>query len=993
MRCNGLLSGRSILGIAAACGVVGGIAGSSNADFNYTDFSSTSGLTLLGNATRAGNVLRLTPASSFQVGAAWHQVKQGVGDGFSTAFAFRVHGLAGGGADGFALVIQNTGLNAIGGNGCRNGFDGIPNSLAIEFDTWDSTSCEAGEVNDPNDNHVSVLTRGTLPNSAAEVYSLGSATGIPNISDGQTHQGMVTYQGGVLSVFIDNLVNPVLSESVDLGAILSLDGVGAWVGFTGATGGSSENHDLLSWSFTDNFGGGGPPFRPNPPVITEPVVDGKIVNAADVHMETGPFADADQDLHRCTDWEIWTVNPSERVWEATCVTDEALKMHIHLADGNLIGSHSGLGGLKQSTDYRLRVRFRDDSQDPGTEYSLWSQRLFRTGDPAQIFPLQMRDIEIPPQIRWVNGSGAPIVLPAATTPPSLTVGGADGSTLVVVRGFDGVTNTVIDAAPLGAHIYVRLHLAGGSAGVSLAASALTVLGDDCSLVTMYLPAITCPVNQSRYYWVSITGSTYSGSASQTTPVFTQLARGTLQPWSSFDSDLEVERFATGFQLPVSIAMTGLSGPGQPVMYVAELYGQIRTVFADGTKAMYASGLLNFNPSGAFPGSGEMGLASICREPVSGDLFATLLYANNGNTSQLYPRVIRLHSDDGITMTSNTTVLSMPGELMSASHQISNISIGPDGKLYVHVGDGFNAGTAQNTSSFRGKILRMELNGAACMDNPLYNAGNGITATDYIYSYGHRNPFGGGWRASDGRHFVVENGPGIDRFLFAARGVNYGWDGSDGSMGIGAQYVWNPAHAPVTIAIIEPQTFGGSGFASDWYGSVIVTESGPTWAQGPQGQGKRLVRFRVNAAGTVTEGPTTLVEYAGAGRGTAVAIAAGPDGLYFSDLYKDLDYVTPIDAGGSIFRVRYRAPADCNQNGVDDRCDINRGVLLDTDNNGVPDECECVSDFDGSGFVDTDDFDAYVMAFIAGDESADVDGSGFVDTDDFDAFVHAFEAGC
>ncbi|MCC6425475.1 MAG: hypothetical protein IT435_01510 [Phycisphaerales bacterium] len=54
---------------------------------------------------------------------------------------------------------------------------------------------------------------------------------------------------------------------------------------------------------------------------------------------------------------------------------------------------------------------------------------------------------------------------------------------------------------------------------------------------------------------------------------------------------------------------------------------------------------------------------------------------------------------------------------------------------------------------------------------------------------------------------------------------------------------------------------------------------------------------------------------------------------------------------------------------------------------------CIADFDCSGFVDTDDFDAFVHAFEAGDDTADVDGSGFVDTDDFDFFVRAFEAGC
>jgi hypothetical protein len=54
---------------------------------------------------------------------------------------------------------------------------------------------------------------------------------------------------------------------------------------------------------------------------------------------------------------------------------------------------------------------------------------------------------------------------------------------------------------------------------------------------------------------------------------------------------------------------------------------------------------------------------------------------------------------------------------------------------------------------------------------------------------------------------------------------------------------------------------------------------------------------------------------------------------------------------------------------------------------------CRADFDGSGFVDTDDFTAFVVAFEAGDQSADVDNSGFVDTDDFTFFVLAFEGGC
>ncbi|GMV25055.1 MAG: hypothetical protein AMXMBFR58_10860 [Phycisphaerae bacterium] len=52
-----------------------------------------------------------------------------------------------------------------------------------------------------------------------------------------------------------------------------------------------------------------------------------------------------------------------------------------------------------------------------------------------------------------------------------------------------------------------------------------------------------------------------------------------------------------------------------------------------------------------------------------------------------------------------------------------------------------------------------------------------------------------------------------------------------------------------------------------------------------------------------------------------------------------------------------------------------------------------ADFDGSGFVDIEDYDAFVQAFELGGDDADFDGTGFVDIEDFNAFVVAFEAGC
>jgi len=54
--------------------------------------------------------------------------------------------------------------------------------------------------------------------------------------------------------------------------------------------------------------------------------------------------------------------------------------------------------------------------------------------------------------------------------------------------------------------------------------------------------------------------------------------------------------------------------------------------------------------------------------------------------------------------------------------------------------------------------------------------------------------------------------------------------------------------------------------------------------------------------SLISGPIPIIEYDGSGKATVAGIEAGPDGLYFSGLYKDLDIVTPIDPGASIYKI-------------------------------------------------------------------------------------------
>lgn len=234
----------------------------------YADQGSGSwaGIILNGSAGQVGDRLRLTPAAAWQAGSAWFATKQFVQGGFTATFQFQITELGvryakEAGADGFAFIIQNSSESALGDAGGEIGYGsdpgegeedrGISNSLAIEFDTYDNADQGKG---DPNNNHVSVQTRWTAPNSVNHAYSLGATTQIPKLKNGNIHTARIAFGSGFLQVFIDDLTTPVLTVPlVNLG--LALDAGSAWVGFTAATGEAWENHDILNCSFTDSHGG------------------------------------------------------------------------------------------------------------------------------------------------------------------------------------------------------------------------------------------------------------------------------------------------------------------------------------------------------------------------------------------------------------------------------------------------------------------------------------------------------------------------------------------------------------------------------------------------------------------------------------------------------------------------------------------------------------------------------------------------------------------
>ncbi len=276
----------------------------------------------------------------------------------------------------------------------------------------------------------------------------------------------------------------------------------------------------------------------------------------------------------------------------------------------------------------------------------------------------------------------------------------------------------------------------------------------------------------------------------------------------------------------------------------------------------------------------------------------------------FPKIVRFNSNDGgRTAASQTTILDMLGESQGQSHQVSNITFGPDGKLYVHMGDGFFFVTALDLDSYRGKILRLNPDGSAPADNPFYDPNGGFNARDYVYAYGFRNPFGGAWRLSDGKHYEVENGATIDRFARVDAGASYRYDGSDESMPADALFIWNPVVAPVNIAFVEPGVFGGERLPARSDGPGVYHDVRAHLDPRPLArlQAHRRVRRRPGRGVGHREGAPRPVH-----RGPVTAPpAASPPAptVYFTDLYEDSGFGGATVAGAKVLRIRYVGQAD------------------------------------------------------------------------------------
>jgi len=239
----------------------------------------------------------------------------------------------------------------------------------------------------------------------------------------------------------------------------------------------------------------------------------------------------------------------------------------------------------------------------------------------------------------------------------------------------------------------------------------------------------------------------------------------------------LETYATGFSSPVDITHAG-----DDRLFIVERAGLIKIIDANGTTL--ATPFLDIdNLVHSFGGQGEIGLLGLAFHPN---------FANNGHFYVHYT-----NNDDNSSISRFTVDAGSPNTVDPATEQIVMVisqpylnhnggclKFGPDGYLYIGMGDGGSAGDpqnyAQNTNSMLGKMLRIDVDNGSPYSIPANNPFvNDANVLDEIWAIGLRNPWRFSFDRMTGDLWIGDVGQGareeIDLQPASSNGgENYGW---------------------------------------------------------------------------------------------------------------------------------------------------------------------------------------------------------------------------
>ncbi|MGH7849901.1 MAG: PQQ-dependent sugar dehydrogenase [Thermodesulfobacteriota bacterium] len=361
-------------------------------------------------------------------------------------------------------------------------------------------------------------------------------------------------------------------------------------------------------------------------------------------------------------------------------------------------------------------------------------------------------------------------------------------------------------------------------------------------------------------------------------------------------DFDIAIDTEGYHFPVSIAFVPDpgSGPRDPLYFVTELRGKVKVVTNDRSVYTFAEDIFRFKPMQELPSqSGEGGLTGICLDPVHGYVFITFAYEDDNKV--LRNNVVRFQSEPGTFSLEPRSMLAFTDIFYDAvtglSHQIGPCQVYND-TLYVGVGDGYTVfnvdpdghNASRSIDSVLGKILRMTLDGKPLESNPYYVDGDMKKARNYVWAKGLRNPFG--LKVVNGRVFVADNGPSVDRFTEVREGEDCLWDGTNWSIGANSAQVFSPATG---VAQLEFLPGDSAVFPEEYRGRFYLTLCGFPSTEIIRDADRGIVGLRYGFGDDEMLGPPDyLLKYRGEGLQMIVGLAAGPDGLYFLPLYPDAE---------------------------------------------------------------------------------------------------------
>ncbi len=223
-------------------------------------------------------------------------------------------------------------------------------------------------------------------------------------------------------------------------------------------------------------------------------------------------------------------------------------------------------------------------------------------------------------------------------------------------------------------------------------------------------------------------------------------------------NFQVEVVAENLEVPWALAF---APDGR--LFITERRGRVRVV-QDGRLLAEPWATLEV---AAVSEAGLMGIAIDPNFAQNGFVYLCYTYRAQG---RLQNRVARLKEENKLGSQLTVLLDNIPGANI---HDGCRLKFGPDGKLYITMGDAAIPDLAQDLTSLAGKILRINADGSIPAENPFKNSP--------VWSYGHRNPQGIAWHPVTQKLFSTEHGPsGLppncchDELNLIEPGKNYGW---------------------------------------------------------------------------------------------------------------------------------------------------------------------------------------------------------------------------